>query len=123
MKNTHVLTLLVCAGLGLSMAAPAAKADSTTASSKIEAAKAKREAAIQQHATDKKAKIEENATKKEAKVDEMTTKKTEKLEQRAANKEATVQAHKDAVAAKQEILKKNRDAIKATKTTATTTAQ
>lgn len=123
MKNTNILTLLVCASLGLSMAAPIAKADSVPASSKIEAAKAKREAAIQQHGADRKAKIEENATKKEAKVDERVAKKTEKVEQRADNKEATVQAHKDATAAKKEILQKNRDAIKATRTRTTKTGQ
>lgn len=114
MTHKNILTLLVCAGLGLTMAAPIAKADSVPGQ-KIEAAKAKREASIQQHATDRKAKIEEHAAKKEEKVDEMAAKKTERVEQRAANKAATVQAHKDANAAKKDILQKNRDAIKATR--------
>jgi hypothetical protein len=123
MKTTNILTLLVCAGLGLSMVAPIAKADSVpaTATSKIEATKAAREAALEKRTAERKAKLEENTTKKEAKIDQYEAKKTAKIEQKAANKEATVQAHKDATAAKQEILKNNREAIKASKTK--TTAQ
>lgn len=108
MTHKRILTLLVCTGLGLSLAAPA-MADSVpttaaTAHEKLEAMKAKKEAAIDQHAADKKAKLEEHVAKKEARI-----------EQHKANKEATIQAHKDARAAKKEILQKNRDAIKASK--------
>ncbi len=111
MKNKTILTLLICSGLGLSLAVPA-MADSvptaTTAQQKIEAMKAKKEAAIDKHAANQKAKLDEKVAKKEARV-----------EQRAANKQATVQAHKDANAAKKEILQKNRDMIKSSKTNAT----
>jgi hypothetical protein len=107
MTHKRILTLLVCTGLGLSLAVPA-MADSVpttaTAQQKIEEMKAKREAAIDKHAADKKAKLEDHIAKKEAKI-----------EQHKANKEATVQAHKDATAAKKEILEKNREAIKASK--------
>lgn len=126
MKNKNILTLLVCTGLGLSLAAPIAKADSTPAANaqqRIEAKKAEREAAIKQHAAERKAKVEESMAKKEARIDEREANKTARIEQRADNKEATIQAHKDANAAKKEILQKNRDAIKATRRAAKPTAQ
>lgn len=114
MKSKNILTLLICAGLGLSLAAPLAMADnapatSTPAQQKIEAMKAKKEEALQRHTANK-----------EARIEKFEANRTAKIEQRAANKEATIQAHKDANAARKAILDKNREAIKNSKTPVTT---